>query len=260
MCYPKPGPRCSAHAKKTLDKALREYQEVTRDGMEMFRLKQGSPELQRITHIMENLERAQSDYDSTPEGQLELDRLISEVDRPHSEKRYKYELRKMKGQRARNLALRDFKKTQGEEIESFEPNASHSAVISDSRPDKWYAQDGASGNRVEELWGHSEGQPAFYAKVHYYADDQRLVLCDIERNPDVHGMSGHQFMHLLCNQYGVKEVQFTGSFTEAGFNWFKRAYAEGAPITLEYGSYLDASYRPMNFVEDWAEKKPVYPL
>lgn len=61
MCYKKPGPRCSYHAKKQLNEAKNRLKDI---GFE------AGPEI--YIKLKEELEAAQLDYDSTPAGMAEM--------------------------------------------------------------------------------------------------------------------------------------------------------------------------------------------
>lgn len=70
MCYPSPGPRCSAHARKSLTKAYREYEtEPT-----------ASP---RKGSLYATYREKRADYFATPAGQQWLDRQINETGDPN---------------------------------------------------------------------------------------------------------------------------------------------------------------------------------
>lgn len=61
MCYPKPGPRCSKHAKDHLRKAVKAYKK--------------NPSLD----ARENLQEARDQFDATPEGIAELEKQIEKT-------------------------------------------------------------------------------------------------------------------------------------------------------------------------------------
>lgn len=89
MCYAKPGPRCTPHAKKLLDKAVAE-----------------AVEEQTFT-TFEAMKHAQEDYDRTPGGQAELrEKIDQETD---ERKRRKFEDRLEYGIESRRLALDEIK-------------------------------------------------------------------------------------------------------------------------------------------------------
>lgn len=70
MCYPKPGPRCSAHAAAAFAQAKENYK------------RHGSSLSQQMTPEYQNLiaarDKAQLEYDATPAGMAELERRIKQ--------------------------------------------------------------------------------------------------------------------------------------------------------------------------------------
>lgn len=90
MCYPKPGPRCSAHAAALLLKA-----KIANKESRSFE-----------TGVL--LQEAQEAYDATPAGQKELQRRIQQSEHSHNEKaltEYAERLRSAQERRAYQLSL-----------------------------------------------------------------------------------------------------------------------------------------------------------
>lgn len=82
MCYPKPGPRCSAHAAKVLAKAKTAYRDDRSGKYDTIELK-------------ERLKQAQVQYDMTPAGLLELERRVG-VRNPHDKDLERLELARVR--------------------------------------------------------------------------------------------------------------------------------------------------------------------
>jgi hypothetical protein len=104
MCYPKPGPRCSSHAKAELDKADKD--------LEQFLLKTTSltPEqaYNQYDSLLTRKKQAQALYDSTPAGQASLEEAINETTGSLKET---LQNRKLAGERLRRTALTAYKQT-----------------------------------------------------------------------------------------------------------------------------------------------------
>lgn len=66
MCYPKPGPRCSAHAAASLSKAITEARESKDQTFADY------------ARLQTKVEEAEREYYATPAGQKVLDQMISE--------------------------------------------------------------------------------------------------------------------------------------------------------------------------------------
>lgn len=90
MCYRKPGPRCSAHAREALQKAKAAYSR--------------NPD----TNTYEALRKAEEDFDATPEGQRELSEAMEKLDESSAEYT-KLQERLAYGAKSRELALRAIK-------------------------------------------------------------------------------------------------------------------------------------------------------
>lgn len=91
MCYPKPGPRCSAHAKKTLNTAAFNYQ------------------VEPNIFTYETLQEAQADFDSTPAGQKHLRAKMSAA-KANSDEYFEYQNRLALGAEKRSQALAAYEK------------------------------------------------------------------------------------------------------------------------------------------------------
>jgi DNA polymerase III epsilon subunit-like protein len=91
VCYKSPGPRCSNHAKKELDKA--------RSGFTIA-LRSGDEEKAFVAKC--ELEKAQNDFYMTPKGQAELIEEIEKTGDPDGDLQYKLEY----GQTARKAAIK----------------------------------------------------------------------------------------------------------------------------------------------------------
>lgn len=96
MCYPKPGPRCSAHAEVALSRAYHRYEEV-----------EYSPRVSAAEKLAlrEAWTKAELEYDMTPRGQEELQKAINrKMGNPQ-----KYIDRLERGKALRALALQQIK-------------------------------------------------------------------------------------------------------------------------------------------------------
>lgn len=111
MCYPKPGPRCSNHAKQSLDSAKKALMKAK---------KEGNKNMEQVAII--DLKNAMNDYDSTPAGQADLVNKIEEtkslieigdsggINRSAMESRLdSYEKRKATGELKREIAMEQYK-------------------------------------------------------------------------------------------------------------------------------------------------------
>lgn len=96
MCYPKPGPRCSAHAAAALKKASDTFKEVV-----------VSQDEEAIIAARENLTKASDDFYMTPKGQEYLKAKIAETGDPSGDIFFKLEY----GILAREEAIRLAKAT-----------------------------------------------------------------------------------------------------------------------------------------------------
>lgn len=96
MCYPKPGPRCSSHAKTALLKAKIAIQEALTDG-----------NTEAMMQAREAAEKARDDFDATPLGQKYLERRILQG----MDHQGKYSLRKELGAARRADQLAQLKAT-----------------------------------------------------------------------------------------------------------------------------------------------------
>lgn len=254
MCYPKPGPRCSAHAAADLAAARQHLEQLSNDN---------DVSDAALKDAYQREVKAQENFDATPKGMDALRRSI-EQDKGAGFQRIQLQTRLLTGIDRRNDALDAYHK--GLQTERTVPShhlpvEGQKLVSTERRATRW----GRKGEFYEHTWGtNSEGEPVFFAKVHYYVEAEdapaRLVLCDIEKNPDAHGMSGPQFMRLLARQYGVENVEFTGAFTDAGYGWYERVASEGAPVRLESGAVVENHYGEMTFVESWKDAQPTYGL
>lgn len=70
MCYPKPGPRCSSHAKKRYIMLRQKFQSM-----------RGSFTWEEHNSMQEEVDAAELDFDSTPVGQARLELKIKQGDR-----------------------------------------------------------------------------------------------------------------------------------------------------------------------------------
>lgn len=131
----------------------------------------------------------------------------------------------------------------------------------------------------QELWLRDEaGNPTVYVKVNLmswgplsdgaYGMRPGVVLCDVEINPDARG-KGYALSTIrkLKETYGAESVEFTGSFSEAGYAMFRKLQAEEARtgerlVSIIHGGRITEPYegQSYSFVRDWATEHAKYRL
>jgi len=131
----------------------------------------------------------------------------------------------------------------------------------------------------QELWLKDEtGTPMVYAKVNLLKWGQKadgsygyipgVVLCDVEVRPEGQGQGySLELVRKLKNTYGTDSVQFTGTFSEAGYRMFRslerRQEETGESlVSLEMG--MKAIEPPpgesYGFVENWDSERGKFQL
>lgn len=135
------------------------------------------------------------------------------------------------------------------------------------------------GYHYQELWLRDEaGNPTVYLKVNLLSWGERedgtlgekpgVVLCDVEINPEARG-KGYALSAIrrLKETYGAETIEFTGSFSEAGYAMFRRMQAEEALtgerlVSIKYGERITEPYegQSYSFVQDWAMEQAKYRL
>lgn len=160
------------------------------------------------------------------------------------------------------------------EVQSREPTPSPSLgelrVADEKKSDSYHYQ---------ELWLRDEaGNPTIYVKVNLMSWGVRedgslgrkpgVVLCDVEINPETRG-KGYALSAIrrLKETYGAETVEFTGSFSEAGYAMFRKMQAEEARtgeklVSIQHGNRITEPYegQSYSFVSDWAEERAKYRL
>lgn len=131
----------------------------------------------------------------------------------------------------------------------------------------------------QELWLRDEaGNPTVYVKVNLMSwglrEDDTLgrrpgvVLCDVEINPEARGRGyALSAIRRLKETYGAESVEFTGSFSEAGYAMFQKMQAEEARtgeklVSIQHGQRITEPYEGQiySFVQDWATERGKYRL
>lgn len=128
MCYPKPGPRCSNHARQTLDakkKKLIKANQASSSVKLNFSKADAAKADARTETAMSEFRQALRDFDSTPDGQEELAEKIAksretiDILQPVGEARsnmedrlHTLEQRQEEGKARRRMALEQYKATQ----------------------------------------------------------------------------------------------------------------------------------------------------
>lgn len=128
MCYPKPGPRCSNHARQTLDAKKKKLIKANQasSGVKLnFSKADAAKADARTETAMSEFRQALRDFDSTPDGQEELAEKIAksretiDILQPVGEARsnmedrlHTLEQRQEEGKARRRMALEQYKATQ----------------------------------------------------------------------------------------------------------------------------------------------------
>jgi hypothetical protein len=97
MCYPKPGPRCSAHAAAAFTQAKENYKHHDYDPFQQM-----TPEYQNLIAARD---KAQLEYDATPAGMAELERRIKQEEKRKTSVYSEYVDRLALGKAHREAAL-----------------------------------------------------------------------------------------------------------------------------------------------------------
>lgn len=134
MCYPKPGPRCSAHVKKSMQSTakkitqLREKMEAETDPEKQLSL------LREVGDAEAKLLREKEAYEYTPEGAQELYNKIVEVYTPLSSPEEAHALaseEKNKRLATRKKLIEDYKDSVAQEKDSLSPREKLEAALKD---------------------------------------------------------------------------------------------------------------------------------
>lgn len=131
----------------------------------------------------------------------------------------------------------------------------------------------------QELWLRDEnGKPAAYVKVNRltwgeladgsYGYKPGIVVCDIEISPDHRGQNyALAAIRKLQESNGGEPVEFTGTFSEAGYRMYQRleklGQEAGTPLVkISHGERLKepSPGEEYSFVDDWAEERGKYQL
>lgn len=160
------------------------------------------------------------------------------------------------------------------EVQSREPTPSPplgELRVADERKSDHY--------HYQELWLRDEaGNPTVYLKVNLLSFGERedgtlgekpgVVLCGVEINPEVRG-KGYALSAIrrLKETYGAETVEFTGSFSEAGYAMFRKLQAEEARtgeklVSIQHGNRITEPQegQSYSFVQDWETERGKYRL
>lgn len=205
MCYPKPGPRCSNHARQTLDAKKKKLIKANQasSGVKLnFSKADAAKADARTETAMSEFRQALRDFDSTPDGQEELAEKIAksretiDILQPVGEARsnmedrlHTLEQRQEEGQVRRKVALEQYKATQS-------PNGkvnSHGTVLYKNESGKLHRDGGPA---KVEVNGHEE----WYQNGKLHREDGPALKFDEDyqewyQNDNLHREDGPATIH-----------------------------------------------------------------
>lgn len=278
MCQKKPGLRCEKSARERLETAKERYQELksnphSRDfciakqqlhlaSTDVAMHGEESESLEQVKDVRKRSAKRVEEFLEEFSGK-KIPLPLSEVERKaHKENidylTYQITLRakhdsEVSDSLCKSLAYSQhvLKASEGEGGEgSVRYNESDFEIEEGNTKTSMWAKD----IETVEFWLSREGKTVAFAKIQ--KEPGSVTLCDVEVAPDALGNGYAEALMGLISKKEDQPIYTTGSFTPEGF----ATLGHKIPVDPATNETSDVHFRSMNFVDDWENRRPKFPL